>query len=173
MALEDFDFSSGIRRRRNAVEPDPFSAAARFPTLVERDKQALQTAGADIRGAELGGPNSIAGRFNPLSGGSIFSRQSPGAFDTLRDQQRQADPSNNFYNGGGMERRGGAAASQTLTPAAPVDDARTRYAADTGYKPDGSFAQQTFNSATNTFNDAVDIDPLTGMPRKRNPLEPV
>jgi hypothetical protein len=78
------------RRRRGEPDLDPFSDAARFPTLVHDQQNALRSAGVDIQAAAVADPNSIAGRFNPLDKGSIFSRQNPGLADALRDQQNDA-----------------------------------------------------------------------------------
>lgn len=116
---------------------DPFSDAARFPTL-QTAGQDLADASAQHTAAVAGGPNSVAARFDPLNEGSIFSRQEPGAYDAAHDQQLQQDPSNNYYNGGGIARRGDAVAAQPQ----PQLDATDRYALDTGYQSADSIKGQ-------------------------------
>ena len=154
-------FFGGIRRRRSA-DVDPYSDAARFPTLVERDSNALSGAVEAIRDGQLGGAGSIAARFDPRDKGSIFSRQFGGAAEALRDQQRQADPSNNYYNGdSGVP----APTSGIRNPLSAID----RYAALMGYQADGSQKPVAFNSITNNFDAGVsglDID-RAGIRRKR------
>ena len=88
----DFDANMGLPRRYA-----PGSDDARWPTLArERDNAfaAMQQAGASaLRQHALalaGGSGSTAARFDPLNYGSVFSRQYPGLFDSLRDQQRAA-----------------------------------------------------------------------------------
>lgn len=107
-------------RRRGDADPDPFSDAARFPTLVHDQQAQLRDAQAGIAGAALGGAGSVAARFNPLDKGSIFSRQFAGAADALRDQQNDA-----------LQPRG---VEPQRAPQGQDVSARDRYALDTGYQ---------------------------------------
>jgi hypothetical protein len=86
-------FGYGLRRR---APIDPFSEAARFPSLAQDDQAEAQSTFADLQNAgvqhlaaQADGANSVAARNDPLQYGSVFSRQHPGAFDAFRDSQRQ------------------------------------------------------------------------------------
>ncbi len=99
MPLSSFVATNGLRRRRGDGTDDPYSDASRFPTLAQDQQADLASAGQAIQDRSIFGKNSAAGRFDQLSTGSVFSRQFGGLADTLRDQSRAADPSNNYYNG--------------------------------------------------------------------------
>lgn len=101
------------------------SATQRFPSLFEDQVQAAQQRQADLSGAADAhlaaldeGPNSVAGRNDPLRYGSVFARQHPGAFDAFNDWQRAQDDA-------GLARR----AAAPVAPAAPELSATDRYAA--------------------------------------------
>ena len=128
------------RRRRGDSAPDPFSDAARFPTLVQRDQSALRDAQAGIQGAALGGRNSVAGRFDPLDKGSIFSRQFAGAADALRDAQRPA----------------AALGPRPVSQSAELSSI-DRYAVDTGYQTPADIAAQQGLNAIDRY--AYDTNP--------------
>lgn len=123
MALGNF----GLRRRGDL---DPFSDAARFPSLVQdatnqaqSTMDAIRLAGAQHTLAEAGGAGSVAARNDPLRYGSVFARENPGVFDAFRAQEReQAAP-----DVSGIQRR-------FDTPAEP--SATERYAARFGYGTD-------------------------------------
>lgn len=132
MPLSSFVMTNGLRRRRGDEVDDPFSDAARFPTLVQDQRADLADAAQQMRDRSIFGKNSAAGRFDQLSTGSIFSRQFGGLADTLRDQQRAADPSNNYYNGQDQNPANG-----TLGLRRDEMSASERYGETMGYRPLG------------------------------------
>lgn len=152
------DLNNGLRRR-GGDPADAFSDAARFPTLVQDQQNAFAGASSDLAAAAAGGQNSVAGRFNPLDKGSIFSRQFPGAADTARDAMNRADPSNNYYNGPALEPR--STGPQELS-------AGDRYAIDTGYQSADSIKSQQGLGAISRY--AIDTGNKPAMPEPVTPL---
>jgi hypothetical protein len=114
----------GLRRRG---EVDPFSTAARFPSLTQdataqaqSTMDAIRQAGAQHTLAEAGGANSIAARNDPLRYGSVFARENPGVLDAFRAQENAAAAP----DAGGIQRRLDAPTEPSATD---------RYAARFGY----------------------------------------
>lgn len=131
-------------QRRGLAPPDPYSEEARFPALYARNQQAasdtlgaVRDAGLQHAAALMSNPGSIAARNDPLQYGSMFSQQFGGAYDAMRDSERQQNPASGYY--GGLTRR-----SSFTQPAADTQpDAATRYAQGMGYMPGGqTYAQQ-------------------------------
>ena len=121
-------FDDPLRRRRPGDAPlDPFSDAARFPTLVHDQNNDAQAVSDQIRAAAIGGPNSVAGRFNPLDAGSIFARNNPGIIDAARDAERQV-----------LAPRSSAVSTNGPQELSSID----RYAITTGYQTPQQIAQQ-------------------------------
>ena len=123
----------GLRRRG---EVDPFSTAARFPSLTQdamaqaqSTMDAIRQAGAQHTLAEAGGANSIAARNDPLRHGSVFARENPGVLDAFRAQENAAAAP----DAGGIQRRLDAPTEPSAT-----DRYAARYGYDTPTTPPGA-----------------------------------